>query len=227
LNSFRESFEKAISIRKANEISAANLSGGLDSSSVVSVLASQLNQKLFTVYFNAQKPEADERKFAEIVAKKYHTTHQEVTAPKSLFESLISLTEKIAQPDPGVLPSFIHEAIFDEVKRTDAKRLFSGHGGDNVVSYGFEYLAGLFRERKWRKFKTEAKKYDDSRQNDESISAGIFKRNIKQFVEKKKFWKAFYLAFICICYFGIIPLPKSLFISKELKPQPIDYKHLE
>lgn len=227
VNKFKVAFENAVSQRKTNDISAANLSGGLDSSSVVAALSPQINRKLFTIYFNAQKLEADERDFARNIVEKYGTNHQEVTAPKSLFDSLVSLTEKIAQPDPGVLPSFIHEVIFDKAAKINAKRLFSGHGGDNVVGYGYEYLDDLFDAKHWKKLKEEGRKYDSLRQNDEPIVKSIFKRNIKKAYQQKEYWNALKLVFICWLHFGIIPLPSKFVIFKDERIQLPDYEQLE
>lgn len=225
-DSFKETFENAVSQRKTNAISAANLSGGLDSSSVAAVLSSQLNRELTTVYFDAQKTEADERDFAKNITEKYKTNHQQVTAPDSLLKSLIAVTEKIAQPDPGVLPSFIHEVIFEKIETCSAKRLFSGHGGDNITGYGFEYLDNLFDLKQWRKLKKEGSKYDNLRQNEDSILKSIFKRKIKNEFNKKAYWVALKLTLICLFYFGIIPLPDRFFTTKS-KTQLTDYKQLE
>jgi asparagine synthetase B (glutamine-hydrolysing) len=227
VNEFRKAFKNAVSQRKTNDISAANLSGGLGSSSVVEVLSLQINRKLSTIYFDAQKPDADERDFARSVVEKYQTNYKEVTAPKSLFKSLTRLTEKIAQPDPRVLPSFIHEVIFEEIEKTNAKRLFSGHGGDNVTRYGFEFLDNLFHLKQWKKLKEERSKYDELRQNDEPIIKSIFKLNIKKSFQQKEFWNALKLTFICLFYFGTMPLPDKCINFKNKRTQLIGYEQFE
>ena len=226
VQNFRTAFEDSVAMRKVNRPAAANLSGGLDSSSVVGVLSSQTNRKLTTIYFDAQKSEADERKFAKCVAEKHQTDHREVTAPKSLFGSLISVTEKIAQPDPGILPSFIHEVVFEEIERENINYLYSGHGGDNITGYGLEFLDDLFRSKQWGSLKKQAKKYDDLRFNDESISGTLFKREIKRAVQQKAFFQAVKLGFICLFYFGIVPLP-IMYNPFRKRIRIPDYKRIE
>ncbi len=225
--SFKLMFENAVSQRNANVVTAANLSGGLDSSAVVSVLASQLNQPLHTVYYNAKTALADERAFATAVAQDYKTHHQEVTAPVSLLDSLTSVTQKIAQPDPGVLPSFIHEAIFDAVVSSGSKRLFSGHGGDNVVGYGLEYLDDLIKNNAWSTLKEAGKNYDTLRQNEQPVAGTLLKQHIRVAVGKRAWGRATKLALICLLYFGIIPLPKKFFWLKANTSQLPDYERFE
>lgn len=225
--SFKLMFENAVSQRNVNVVTAANLSGGLDSSSVVSVLSSQLNQPLYTVYYNAKTTLANEQAFASAVAQHYETRHREVTAPVSLLDSLIAVTQKIAQPDPGEFPSFIHDVIFDAVELNDSKRLFSGHGGNHVVGYGLEYLDDLIENNAWRKLKEAGKNYDLLRQSKQPVVGKLFKQRIRVAVGQQAWGRATKLALICLFYFGIVPLPKRFFQFKDYGNQLPEYERFE
>lgn len=108
-DAFREQFEKSVLQERNAPKLSANLSGGLDSSAVTSVLATEKIVK--AIYFDAQTTESDEKGYADELAEKYQVEQVSVFTPNDLYNSLQEITQVISQPDPGVLPSFIHERI--------------------------------------------------------------------------------------------------------------------
>jgi len=105
------------------------LSGGLDSSTVVSFLSDYIkNIKTFSIGFNDS---TDETKYAELVSRKFNTDHKEIIADKDsslsfLPEIVWHLDEPMA--DPASLPTYL---LSKEVSK-NVKVALSGEGGDEV-----------------------------------------------------------------------------------------------
>ena len=107
----------------------AFLSGGLDSSTVVALMASRAKDRVatFTIGFeNAQG--FDERPYARAVAEKYNTRHTELVVrpdASSLIERLVWYHD---QPfgDSSALPTF----LLSELAAKQVKVVLSGDGGD-------------------------------------------------------------------------------------------------
>jgi asparagine synthase (glutamine-hydrolysing) len=115
------------------------LSGGLDSSAIVSYL-SRLGYKThtFSVGFGDV---TDETKYAEIVASQYKTIHKTIRLDKDILSYLPSIVWHADEPlaDPAILPTYV---LCKEVSKY-VKVAFSGEGGDEVfggyADYNFLY----------------------------------------------------------------------------------------
>ena len=117
------------------------LSGGLDSSSLVSLLSSigEKNIKTFSVGFGTQ---SDELEYARIVADKFKTQHTEILIQaedikKYLPEIVLSLDEPIA--DTGAFASWL---IFKHIRqKTNIKVAIVGEGADEIFAgYSWHYI---------------------------------------------------------------------------------------
>ena len=117
------------------------LSGGLDSSSLVSLLSSigEKNIKTFSVGFGT---ESDELKYARIVADKFKTQHTEILIAvedikKYLPKIVLSLDEPIA--DTGAFASWL---IFKHIReKTNIKVALVGEGADEIFAgYSWHYI---------------------------------------------------------------------------------------
>jgi len=118
----------------------AFLSGGVDSSLVVSILCKHLgiNPKTFTIGF--QEPSYDERKFARTIASRYGTHHIEETLEQWDEQALESLVlNHIGQPfaDASLLPT----ALVSRLAARHVKVALSGDGGDELFSGYQRYQA--------------------------------------------------------------------------------------
>jgi len=117
------------------------LSGGLDSSTVVSLLAKRGHQlKTFTVGFTGPGEQAwDEMKLARLIATQYRTEHEEIVLePESLLDDLADMVWSLDEPYGGGLPSWsVFKAMSGHVKVA-----MTGTGGDELFG-NYNKYAGL------------------------------------------------------------------------------------
>ncbi|MCF8150182.1 MAG: asparagine synthase (glutamine-hydrolyzing) [Sulfuritalea sp.] len=124
------------------------LSGGLDSSAIVSLLARRGHHlKTFTVGFGGPgEADWDELQLARQVAQKWGTEHQEIILdPASLLDDLVDMTWHLDEPYGGGLPSW---AVFKAMSR-EVKVAMTGTGGDELFGnyQKFVPLEGRLRSR--------------------------------------------------------------------------------
>jgi asparagine synthase (glutamine-hydrolysing) len=115
---------------------ACSLSGGLDSSAIVGLLARD-GQRLgtFTLGFDGAEGAAlDERDLARAVALRWGTEHTEIAlAPEALLDDLPAMAWAMDEPYAGGLPSW---AVFRAMARS-VKVGLTGTGGDELFgNYG-------------------------------------------------------------------------------------------
>lgn len=115
---------------------ACSLSGGLDSSSIVGLLAAGGRApETFSVGFTGAGEEAwNELPLARLVAQKWGTRHHElVLKPEALLEDLLRMVWHLDEPYGGGLPSWL---VFREMARS-VKVGLTGTGGDELFgNYG-------------------------------------------------------------------------------------------
>ncbi len=137
----REKFIRAVERRLVADVEVgAFLSGGIDSSLIVSVLSNELdtNIKTFTIGFD--EASYDERKYANLIAKSCGTEHFEQCFGEWEWEKLISLImQNVGQPfaDSSLLPT----AMVSELASSRVKVVLSGDGGDELFSGYQRYQA--------------------------------------------------------------------------------------
>ena len=129
---FRERLQQSIrNIAPASNLpSAAFLSGGLDSSAVVTELArSELpSPSCFSISFGDNLP--NEIRFAQAVAKRAGVTHEIVTiTPKTFSRNLRELIRHLDDPigDPVTMPNF---ELARYVASLGFRHVWNGEGGD-------------------------------------------------------------------------------------------------
>lgn len=118
----------------------AFLSGGIDSSLIISILTQKLsvNPKTFTIGFPERS--YDERKFAQMVAHHYDTEHYTDVLQKWDKEKLTTLIfSNIGQPfsDSSLLPT----SLVSGLASSHVKVALSGDGGDELFSGYQRYQA--------------------------------------------------------------------------------------
>ena len=111
----------------------AYLSGGIDSSTLVSIAARELNNGIhtFSAAFNEGK-EFDEREFIRIVSDAYGTKHSEVTPVSSDLSTLLpTLLWHLDEPVIGaaILPMY---RVSELVRNSGVKVVIGGQGGDEL-----------------------------------------------------------------------------------------------
>ena len=136
----RQRLEEAVSIRMMSEVPlGAFLSGGVDSSSVVAMMAKESSKPINTCSIAFPDPKYNESEFATMVAERYHTNHYVETVNPDDFSLLDSLIEVYDEPyaDSSAIPTF----RVCELARKKVVVALSGDGAD-------EYFSG-YRRHRW------------------------------------------------------------------------------
>jgi asparagine synthase (glutamine-hydrolysing) len=149
---FRELFEEAVRcrLRTVGPV-GATLSGGLDSSSNVS-MACHLAEKghyddevhTFSAVFDAERtPSSDEREFIEAATEQLdivpHRIRGDCHSPLEDIDEVFWYNES-----PSIGSHFyIHWNIYRQAGENDVRVLLDGLGGDTTVSHGLGYLPEL------------------------------------------------------------------------------------
>jgi asparagine synthase (glutamine-hydrolysing) len=117
----------------------AFLSGGIDSSAIVALMAGVMGEpvKTFTIGFEDTEG-FDERPFARVVAERFATEHHETVVHPEAVELVEKLVWHHDQPfgDSSAVPTY----LLNEVARRDVTVALSGDGGDELFA-GYERFA--------------------------------------------------------------------------------------
>ncbi len=133
-------FKEAVSIRMMSEVPlGAFLSGGVDSSAVVAMMAQESTSAVNTCSIAFPDPKYNESEFARMVAERYHTNHLVETVGADDFSLLDSLIDVYDEPfaDSSAIPTF----RVCELARKKVAVALSGDGAD-------EYFSG-YRRHRW------------------------------------------------------------------------------
>ena len=143
--------EKSISSQLRSDVSIGFLlSGGIDSSLLVS-LASQLSSKkikTFTVSSN-EKDSIIENDNAMEVSKIYNTEHYNLKIDNFNIDKFFNILEKFDEPiiDSSIIPTY---SIYEKIKN-DCKVVFGGDGGDEIFG-GYNHYKNFLRIKLLNKF---------------------------------------------------------------------------
>ena len=133
----RAGFEAAVTSWSSSDVPiACSLSGGLDSSAIVGLLANQGHRlRTYSVGFTGQAEAAwNELPLARLVAQRWGTNHEEIVLdPISLLDDLLQMVWHLDEPYGGGLPSW---AVFKGMSGV-VKVGMTGTGGDELFgNYG-------------------------------------------------------------------------------------------
>jgi asparagine synthase (glutamine-hydrolysing) len=133
---------EAVKLHLVSEVPlGAFLSGGIDSSAVVALMAatSEKKVKTFTVGFKTNQPAFDERPFARKVAETIGTDHSECLLSPQIEEILPAIIRAFDEPfaDSSMIPNF----LICEAARQWVTVALSGLGGDELFA-GYERYRG-------------------------------------------------------------------------------------
>lgn len=141
-----EHLERAVASRLVSDVPfGAFLSGGLDSSTVVALMARKLSQpvKTFTIGFReAAYSELDD---ARLVARHLGTEHHELVVQPDAVALLEKLVWHFDEPfaDSSAVPTF----LVSELARNHVKMVLTGDGGDEMFGGYDRYLRLLSLEK--------------------------------------------------------------------------------
>lgn len=118
------------------------LSGGIDSSAVVALMAEEVDPKTIKTFsIGFTEASYDESAYARLVANHFGTDHHEqilsaVEAGK-LLPSIVALQDE-PMSDPSIVPTY----LLSEVTRRDVTVALGGDGGDELFA-GYEYYSAF------------------------------------------------------------------------------------
>ena len=132
----------------------AFLSGGVDSSTVVAMMARASSGPVKTFSIGFTKDDFNEAHYARIVAQKFGTDHHEMILEPDVVQTVEHLTSSLEEPfgDSSMLPTY----YVSQMARKHVTVTLSGDGGDEIFAgYGryrihsdrriFEYIPGWAR----------------------------------------------------------------------------------
>jgi asparagine synthase (glutamine-hydrolysing) len=124
----------------------AFLSGGIDSSAIVALMAGVMGEpvKTFTIGFE-DRDGFDERPFARAVAERFETEHHESVVHPEAVELVERLVWHHDQPfgDSSAVPTF----LLNQVARQHVTVALSGDGGDELFAGYERFAAGVAVDR--------------------------------------------------------------------------------
>ena len=127
----------------------AFLSGGVDSSGVVALMANNSDKPVKTCSIGFDEKRFNETEFAQIVAKQYKTEHHEFTVHQNVKESLEHIVGFFDEPfaDPSLVPTY----FVSELARQQVTVAIAGDGGDEVFAgyekYSIDAVENRLRDR--------------------------------------------------------------------------------
>lgn len=111
---------------------AAFLSGGIDSSAVVALMAEVSTQPVHTFTVGFVEPDYDESPYAELVARQYNTRHTQVRLrPEKLLDELPGILAAIDSPTVDGPNSYL---VSEATRKAGFTVALSGLGGDEIFA---------------------------------------------------------------------------------------------
>ena len=146
LEELERRLEEAVRIRLISDVPlGALLSGGVDSSIIVALMArtSAKPVKTFSIGFRAEQ--FDESEYARLVAERFGTEHHEFVLEPDLQETLTYLSGMMEEPfgDSSMLPTY----YVSRMARRQVTVALSGDGGDELFAGYDRYLVAMERPK--------------------------------------------------------------------------------
>ena len=143
----RSTLEDAVRRRLVSDVPlGAFLSGGIDSTTIVGIMAGQIDHPVqtFTIGFD-DRDGYDERPFARIAAQRHATDHHEFVVHPDAVDLVERLVWHHDQPfgDSSAIPTF----LLSDVTRGGVTVALSGDGGDELFGGYERFAAGLAARR--------------------------------------------------------------------------------
>ena len=133
IHALREELEVAVKLRLRSDVPVAcSLSGGIDSTSIATILSRHEKLKTFSCVY--RKPERDERVNISAVVSLIRSEHFNLSYEDSLTgEELVKML--VIQDQPVHTPSIMSQyLIYREMARRGIRVSIDGHGGDELFS---------------------------------------------------------------------------------------------
>lgn len=127
----------------------AFLSGGIDSSLMVALMAQTSTQPINTFNINFAEKEYSEAKYAEKIAKKYNTNHHEINlTPTDLLDDIETALNYMDSPSADGINTYV---VSKHTRKHNIKMAISGLGGDELFA-GYPQFKQMYALNKIRFF---------------------------------------------------------------------------
>ena len=137
---------EAVRIRLISDVPlGALLSGGVDSSIVVALMARASSSPVKTFSIGFRNQDFNEAEYARMVAERYGTDHHELTVDPNIGETLEMLSGMMEEPfgDSSMIPTY----YVSKLARQHVTVALSGDGGDELYAGYDRYIVNLRRSR--------------------------------------------------------------------------------
>jgi asparagine synthase (glutamine-hydrolysing) len=135
----RELLDESVALHQVSDVPVgAFLSGGIDSSAVVALLARQHPERVKTFSIGFEESGFDELEYARDVAKQFNTDHYDLILRPDVVRIVEDLTWYLDEPfgDTSAIPTYMVSKLAAE----HVKVVLSGDGGDEVFAGYDRYL---------------------------------------------------------------------------------------
>ncbi len=142
----REGLEEAVKIRMISDVPlGVFLSGGIDSSIVVSLMSRLSDEPIKTFSVGFEDEEYNELEYARLVAERFNTEHREFIVKPEALEVLPKLVWHYNEPfaDPSAIPTY----YISKVAKDYVKVVLNGDGGDELFAGYDRYLISIIAKK--------------------------------------------------------------------------------
>ena len=142
--------EDVVRLHLISDVSlGAFLSGGIDSSAIVSMMASSSSNPIQTLSVTFNEKEYDESKYSTLIANKLGTKHYDLPlSGNELLNNLSAALESMDQPTVDGINTYMISQI---ARDKGLKVALSGLGGDELFA-GYDFYSYLSRSSQYQRF---------------------------------------------------------------------------
>lgn len=144
---YGERFEEAVRLRLMADVPLGMfLSGGIDSAAITAAMSTMVDGPIKTFSVAFAEREANELRYARMVAERYRTDHHEiVVSPEQFFAALPRLVWH--EDEPLAHPSSVALNFVSRLAGEHVKVVLTGEGSDETLAGYNRYRATIFNTR--------------------------------------------------------------------------------